>query len=163
MHLFDPASASTNREPAVFRLVPPPAAPLGRSGCRHGPSLLLYSPWVPGSCTQSQHIKPRHFKTLCHFPFLSQIRRNRRLLQVSGVKVTSGHVCIFVCFCQDYYHEGPNDSTTRSATQKPCTDHTDFLGVGCVFWSYNDIFTSMFSNNNLSLMPKKYTVIYDLL
>lgn len=40
------------------------------------------------------------------------------------------HVLLFVCFrnINKLTYEGPNDSTTRSATKKPCTDHTDFFG-----------------------------------
>lgn len=122
---------------AIIRLLPPPATPLcsrrarvrlcWRASMSHQKSFIsLMAKLVPGSlvCTRSCHntfrsnawCRAKH----CHFFFFFYDGR-KWLWQVSGLEHPEGGGCKYhlsgrVFFCQEYWHVGPNNSMTQSAT-----------------------------------------------
>lgn len=127
------------------------------SSCKHGPSLLLYSPSEPELVhTITTHLTQPFSKHCVSFHF--SLRKGemgksvgRRLLRVLGHE---GHlrlrVLFFFCLFVSVRNINTRDQTTARHGQ-PQRSHapiilTFFWGVGGggVFWSYIDMFTSMF-------------------
>lgn len=170
MHLFDSARAKCLKT-CCFQAFPTSGRQTGQVRLQTRPLATTLFPIGPALVhTITTHFTQTFQNTVSLFISLSdQVKR-----RVSGPTPPAGLGCkghlrsrvlFFVCLFVSVRNINTRDQTTarHSQPQKPCTDHTDFLGGFCVFWSYIDIFTSMFSNNNLSPMPKKYTVINDLL
>lgn len=81
---------------AVIRRFPPPAARVRRSGCKRGPSLLFSFPYVQTITTDWS----RTFQNTVSLLLLLTAHNAKMaglvgwcLLQVGGVKDTSGHMC----------------------------------------------------------------------